>query len=176
MVEQVMTKKMMEKQTTTLVKKVVEEVMGKVRRLIDETYIPKIVEKLNTHEKILRGNGRKGLVEQVAVLADQSADFKKHIETFEAFMTKSQVQGQATTDTLKQISDAQGTIKTDITEKLDTLTKRLAPLEKVGTSYIRHVTIVGTACGILGAALTFLIVNFSSIVEALSWMFKAKHP
>lgn len=156
------------------VKRTVEEVMGKVRRLIDETYIPKIIEKVNAHDKILRGNGQEGLVAKVAIMEARSKRVDEHIDNFEEFVTNAKVDQQKVMDTLKEILATQRENKTDLNKRMDAsdaaIEKRLKPLEGVIRPYLKHVTIVGTILFLIGAIISGIVFNFSSIMEFLKWI------
>lgn len=71
------------------IKNVVEEaVEGALAEVLSSANFPEIGRLLTQHEKILRGNGRPGLVEDMALLRPIVGKVEKHVQDFQAFEIK----------------------------------------------------------------------------------------
>jgi hypothetical protein len=69
-----------------------EIILSELAKVIDQTVVPQLISKLNTHHKVLYGNGKPGLLTELAVfkqqVSDQIAQVTKEISGEEGVTTR----------------------------------------------------------------------------------------
>lgn len=129
---------------------------GALAETLSAADFPAIWQLLKSHEKILRGNGRPGLVEDVAVLRPLAEQLNTHLRDFNAAEIKSRVERQSLFEKLESLGK-------DMKVGFKTVFDRLKPVEETSTRYFKAMVTVGTISAIVGAVFTFVISNWDKI-------------
>jgi len=133
-----------------------ESVEGALAETLASADFPAIWQMLKTHDKILRGNGRPGLVEDIAVLRPLAGELHEHLKNFQKFETENKLDRQSIFAKLE-------TLSTDMAKGFTNIFTRLKPVEETSSGYFKTLVAVGTVSAIVGAVLTFLMTHWDKV-------------
>lgn len=142
---------------------VVEETVTKgLEESMKAADFPAIWQMLKTHDKILRGNGRPGLVEEMAVTKPMVAKLEAHLKAFNEFESQTKVDRQAFFSRFDSIEKTVG-------DGLNSLKKAIEPITKIYKIMIQGGVAIAFAGALIGGFIVFIFEHAEKIKEILKW-------
>jgi hypothetical protein len=86
---------------------IIDTIFDKVKRLIDQTLLPNIIEKVNNHEKVLmKGNGKPSLVTSMEIHNEKLTGIEKSLSGLDKFKNESIRSNQELKDKIQNLDKA----------------------------------------------------------------------
>jgi hypothetical protein len=127
--------------------------------------IPSVWEAIKKHDKILLGNGRPGLIEEMAVTTPMVAKLDDHLSAFHEFEVQTKVDRQQFYSRFDQIEKK---VDTGITS----LQASIAPLSGLYDKMTKGAVAIGFFMFLAGGLLIFMLENAHKIAEFFKWTAK----
>jgi hypothetical protein len=124
---------------------------------------PAMWESLKKHDKALFGNGRPGLLEEMAVTKPMVGKLEAHLKAFTEFEIQTKVDRQAF---FLRFDKIETTVETGI----EGLKKSIEPLAGLYDKLTKGAVAIGFFSFLAGGILAFLIANIGKIKEILKWL------
>ncbi len=125
--------------------------------------VPAIWDKLKRHEKALYGNGRPGLIEEMAVTKPMAGKLEAHLSDFKKFEIKTM---QDRTSFFARFDQIEEKVETG----LKAVNDAIKPLTKLFNIATKGAVAIGFFSLLLGGLAVFLIDHWEKIAEFLKWL------
>jgi hypothetical protein len=124
---------------------------------------PALWEMLKKHDKILLGNGRPGLIEEMAVTKPMVAKLELHLKNFSEFEMQTKLDRQSFFARFDAIESKVDTGLADVKKSLEPLTGLYDKLTK-------GAVVIGFAGFLVGGFITFVFQKSEKISELITWL------
>lgn len=124
---------------------------------------PAMWENIKKHEKILLGNGRPGLIEEMAVTKPMVAKLEAHLQNFSAFELQTKLDRQS-------FFSRFDTIEKKVDDGIAALTASIKPLTNLYENMTKAAFVIGLAGVVVGGIFVFLLEKANKISELIKWL------
>jgi hypothetical protein len=145
-----------------LVEAKVEAAMAEYFGALD---VPHIMESIKKHDKILLGNGRPGLIEEMAVTKPMVAKLEAHLKNFSEFELQTKLDRQSFFGRFDAIENK-------VDEGFAEFKKLIEPLTGLFDKLTKGAVIIGAVGFVIGGIIMFLFEKSDKISEVFKWLTK----
>ena|SRR5258708_1672270 len=141
-------------------------VEGYAAEILASADFPEIWNKLKAHDKVLHGNGRPGLVENVAAFAPLAKQIEEHLKSFKVFELDTKLDQQKVHSAMDNFEGNLRTIQENIRSGFEKLELKIKPLEDISGNLTRILVGVAVLSAIGGAIIVtcaWMAENWSTI-------------
>lgn len=128
---------------------------------------PAIWESIKKHDKALFGNGRPGLVEEMAVIRPMAPKLEAHLKAFNDFETQTKLDRQS-------FFGRFDTIEKKVDDGLAALTEAIKPFTKISSVILKGGVAIGFFAFLAGGLVAFALGHIDRLSEIMQWLMKSK--
>jgi hypothetical protein len=136
---------------------VVELVVEKVKKIIDGTLLPTLIQKTNAHERLLNGNGKPGIQQVLAVHGEKLEKIEASMGKFESFVVESRIHDQTVRDAITRLTETIGVSAEETKKSIKELKESLSSVIAWKTKLTINIGIVVAVAMSLGGFLGVVI-------------------
>jgi hypothetical protein len=148
---------------TALREAIEDGVEAAIAPIMSSADFPAIWQMLKAHDKILRGNGRPGLVEEVAVIKPMVPKLETHLKSFIDFEVQTKLDRQTFFSRFDQIEKK-------VDDGITGIKESIKPLTDLYNKMTRGAVAIGFFAFLAGGLIMFLFEKGGKIMEFMKWM------
>ena len=153
-----------------LLKRVVCEALVATIETLD---IAGVQKKIEIHDKLLYGDVRPGLIEEITMLKPLVSKVEDHLKSFKKFELETVTERQAVQDNLKSIQDSVNGLKRTVEKEMLDFKEKIKPFENMMENFQKFYTSMAVLGAVGGAALVGFAWIASNWVIVKGWFHHA---